>query len=60
MTEWSETDKALWILEHGEPDIKWIYERNGEKVYKRPINDFRLPPWVSREREFFTKLNDDK
>lgn len=51
-TEWSDTDKAQWILENGEPKIAWIFERNGELLYRRPMtteND--LPPWISRERE---------
>ena len=56
MTEWSETEKAFWILEHGEPDYAWIFERNGDIVYRRPFAapGSKLPPWVSTEREEVT------
>ena len=32
MIEWTDTDKAAWILENGQPDIKWVYERVDEQV----------------------------
>lgn len=55
--QWSDADKAQWILENGMPEIKYIYERNGSLVYKRPIRDEALPPWISLEREFVFKTN---
>lgn len=59
--EWTDADKALWILENGEPDIKWIYERNGTLLYKRPLQDAELPPWIPLTKEFFKELkNKDK
>ena len=56
VTEWTETEKAFWILEHGEPDYVWIFERNGGIVYRRPFATpgSKLPPWVSAEREEVT------
>jgi hypothetical protein len=56
--EWSDIDKAQWILENGEPKHAWIYERNGELLYRRPMaTDSELPPWVSRERELVKSYN---
>lgn len=54
--EWSETEKAFWILEHGEPKYAWIFERNGETIYRRPLAEpgTTLPPWISTEREEVT------
>ena len=54
--EWTETEKAFWILEHGEPRYAWIFERNGDIVYKRPMAEpgTNLPPWVSTDREEVT------
>lgn len=54
--EWSETDKAFWILANGEPNFAWIFERNGETVYRRPFAapGSKLPPWVSAQREEVT------
>jgi hypothetical protein len=56
MREWTETEKAFWILENGEPKFAWIFERNGDIVYRRPMADpdTKLPPWVSAEREEVT------
>jgi hypothetical protein len=53
---WSETAKAFWILEHGGPKFAWIFERNGDIVYKRPMAEpgTNLPPWISSEREEVT------
>jgi hypothetical protein len=53
---WSETEKAFWILENGEADFAWIFERNGDIVYRRPFAapGSKLPPWVSKEREEVT------
>jgi hypothetical protein len=55
---WTETEKAFWIMEHGEPKLAWVFERNGETVYKRPIADPStiLPPWISTEREDVTDM----
>lgn len=50
---WTETEKAFWILQNGEPKYAWIFERNGELVYRRPFAEpgSKLPPWISTERE---------
>jgi hypothetical protein len=50
---WSDTDKAQWILENGKPDYVWIFERVNDIVYKRPAPaaGCSLPPWINRERE---------
>lgn len=55
---WSETEKAFWILENGEADFAWIFERNGDTVYRRPFAapGSKLPPWVSTEREEVTNM----
>lgn len=55
---WSETEKAFWILENGEADFAWIFERNGDTVYRRPFAapGSKLPPWVSKEREEVTNM----
>ncbi len=34
---WTEAEKAFWILENGKPDFAWIFERNGDIVYRRPM-----------------------
>lgn len=55
--KWSETEKAFWILEHGEPKFAWIFERVGETVYRRPMAEpggTNLPPWIPTEREEVT------
>jgi hypothetical protein len=54
--KWTDADKAFWILEHGEPNFAWIFERNGDTVYRRPMAspDTVLPPWISTEREEVT------
>lgn len=59
MHEWTETEKAFWILEHGEPKFAWIFERNGDEVYRRPFAspDTTLPPWVSKDRELVSNVN---
>jgi hypothetical protein len=56
ITKWTKTEKAFWILENGEPNFAWIFERNGETVYRRPFAapGSKLPPWVSTEREEVT------
>jgi hypothetical protein len=53
---YNETEKALWILENGTPEYAWIFERNGDTVYRRPFAapGSKLPPWISTEREEVT------
>lgn len=50
---WSDADKAFWILQNGEPKFGWIFERNGDTVFRRPIAEpgTKLPPWFSKERK---------
>jgi len=54
---WSDTEKAFWILENGNPDFAWIFERNGDTVYRRPMAEpgKKLPPWMNTEREEVTQ-----
>lgn len=52
--EWSDIDKAQWILENGPvPDIAWIFERVGDKVYRRPMTAGinKIPPWIDTRRQ---------
>jgi len=58
MREWTETEKAFWILENGEPEFAWIFERNGDDVYRRPMAEpgKELPPWISKERELYSSM----
>lgn len=51
--EWTDTEKAFWILQNGEPKYAWIFERNGDTVYRRPFAEpgSKLPPWLPIERE---------
>ena len=53
IVEWTDADKAAWILEYGKPDVAWIFERVDETVYQRPMarDGQVLPPWISTERE---------
>ena len=53
MSEWSDVDKAEWILKNGHVQTKNIFERVDNKVYARPImeNGAQLPPWISPERK---------
>jgi len=49
---WSNTDKAQWILQNGEPDVLWVYERVDNQVYRRPMTHVgNVPPWIPQERE---------
>ena len=50
---WTKAEKAQWILEHGEPNFVWIYERAGTEIYRRPSRDMgvNLPPWISTNRQ---------
>ena len=56
MNNWTDAEKAFWILENGKPSYAWIFERNGDIVYKRPMAEpgTILPPWVRTEREEVT------
>ena len=59
MIEWIDTDKAAWILENGQPDIKWVYERVDEQVYRRPFMgdpDSNVPPWIDTKREKYYNI----
>lgn len=53
---WTETEKAFWILQNGEPKYAWIFERNGDLVYRRPFAEpgSKLPPWINTERELIS------
>ena len=55
---WTETEKAFWILQNGEPKVAWVFERNGDKIYRRPFADpgSKLPPWISTERELVSNM----
>lgn len=52
--DWSDADKAQWYLEHGYPEIRWVRERVGDQVFKRPTNhkDGILPPWLDRNERY--------
>ena len=52
----TESEKAFWILANGEPDFAWIFERNGETIYRRPFAapGSKIPPWINTEREEVT------
>ncbi len=52
-TEYTEADKAQWILENGKPRFVWIYERVDDKIYRKPMShpEASLPPWMSTQRE---------
>lgn len=60
MNAWTDAEKAQWILENGEPEYIWIYERNGYIVYKRPMTtSVNLPPWIDAERQVVGQLNEN-
>jgi len=51
--QWTDADKAQWILENGYPKIKYVYERVDTQVYRRPITsdpDNPVPPWINKTR----------
>ena len=52
-TEYTEAEKAQWILENGHPKFVWIFERVDEVIYRRPMAEpgTELPPWTPTERE---------
>jgi hypothetical protein len=45
---WTQEDKLQWVLENGEPVYPVVFERVGNKLYKRPCAG--SPPWVPMER----------
>ena len=51
--EYTEADKAQWILENGHPKFVWIFERVDDVVYRKPMAEpgTELPPWMPTERE---------
>lgn len=52
VVEWTDADKALWILQNGQPKYAEIFERVDDQVYSRPSNapgDI-VPPWIPKER----------
>ena len=51
--EWSDADKALWILQNGQPKYAEIFERVDDQVYSRPSSapGDNIPPWISKERK---------
>ncbi len=51
--QYTEADKAQWILENGHPKFVWIFERVDEVIYRRPMAEpgTELPPWMPAERE---------
>lgn len=51
--EYTEADKAQWILENGHPKFVWIFERVDDQVYRKPMAEpgTELPPWMPTERE---------
>lgn len=52
VVEWTDADKALWILQHGPPKYAEIFERVDDHVYTRPSNSpgDNVPPWVPKDR----------
>ena len=54
--DYTNDEKAQWILENGEPKIVWIFERVNNTIYKRPMSE-NLPPWISKERQVEGKYN---
>ncbi len=65
MSEWSDVEKAEWILKNGHVQTKQIFERVDNKVYARPVmvNGAKLPPWISAERKLIStwdKGNDEE
>ena len=48
MKEWTDEEKAAWILEHGEPDYAWLRklkpDGSGDRI---PIPlTVDVPPWI--------------
>lgn len=54
---WDDIDKAQWILTNGPVEIIWIYESDGDIIYRRPGRNLgNCPPWVPLTRTIHTKL----
>ena len=53
---YTESEKAFWVLENGKPDHVWIFERNGDHIYRRPMAgpSGKIAPWIPVEREEIT------
>ena len=51
--EYTEAEKAQWILENGYPKFIWIFERANDITYRRPMAEpgTELPPWMPTDRE---------
>ena len=61
--EWTDAEKALWILEHGPVEYAWIYERVDNTVYRRPVMgdaNMPVPPWINKEREEILHMDKSK
>lgn len=52
MSIWSDADKAQWILENGNPEYVWIFERVDDTVFRRPAG-ILIPPWISIKRTIY-------
>ncbi len=54
--KYTESEKAFWILENGPLDHVWLFERNGDIIYRRPGlgPSGKLAPWIPKEREEIT------
>lgn len=55
---WTDAKKAFWILQNGEPKVAWIFERNGDLLYRRPFAEpgSNLPPWINTERKLMSSM----
>jgi hypothetical protein len=53
--EWTEVDKAIWILTYGHPSFYWVVEAEGEKIVKRPAGE-RVPPWMKHRKIEITNI----
>lgn len=51
--KYTESEKAFWILENGPLDHIWMFERNGDIIYRRAAlgPSGKLAPWIPKERE---------
>ena len=58
MTEWSDADRALWILHNGwsESKVRFVHERVDDELYARVTKD-SAPPWWSTARVLVRKVN---
>jgi hypothetical protein len=60
--QYSDIDKAQWILEHGHPDIIYTYERVSNTIYKRvSLGSKNIPPWINiNERTVIKETHNDR